>query len=386
MTDWASVRGDFPAAKTSVYLMSAAMSPIPRPVFERISEEYRKIHREGDVHWTEDMKSYRALCGDLAALLNAGPEDVAFGPNTSTLMGLLGLSFLKNGPAGFNIVTLRDEFPASTVPLEHLGIPLRCVEPVAGRYEASAILDLVDGRTLAVVASHVQYATGFRLDPAPLGGELERRGVLFVVNATQGFPYFPLDVRSMRISALTASLHKWGLAGHVGSMIYTSPSFREAYPAALAGWLSIDSGAGEGIHTGKNEPFRVHPTARQYELGTFNLQPLLGFREALSYLKTIGFEEIRERLLELAGLFREGLGRLGIAPAVPNPLPGERSAIVSFTLGEMDEACFERLLRERIYVSRRAGLLRASFNIFNDESDVARLLGVLGEVKRGPGT
>jgi selenocysteine lyase/cysteine desulfurase len=331
------------------------------------------------------MKSHRALCADLAALLNAGAEDVAFGPNTSTLMGMLGLSFLKHGPEGFNVVTLRDEFPASTVPLEHLGIPLRCAEPVAGRYEASSILDLVDGRTLAVVASHVQYATGFRLDPALLGPELERRGVLFVVNATQGFPYFALDVRSMRISALTASLHKWGLAGHVGSLICASPAFREACPAALAGWLSIESGSGEDIHTGKNVPFRVHPTARQYELGTFNLQPLLGLREALRYMHAIGLEEIRERLFKLGALLREGLGRLGIAPAVKNPLPGERSAIVSFTTGERDEACFRRLLRERIYVSRRAGLLRASFNIFNDESDVARLLDVLGEFRRDPG-
>jgi len=381
MTDWNKIRQDFPVTKNCAYFLSSAMSPLPRAVFDRITAEYRKLAEDGDLHWSEDRKAMQGLRRELAGHIQAGPDDLTFAPNSSTAMALLALSLQKHAPADFHVVTLQDEFPASTVPFEHLGIPLRCVQPAAGRYPVSSILDLVDGRTLAVVASFVQYATGFRLDVAGLGRELARRDILFLVNATQGFPYYPLDVRDMRIAALTASLHKWGLAGYVGALFYTAPWFRERYPTPLAGWLSVDTGEAEFIHTAKNVPFRLHSSARQYEFGTTNLQPLLAFQEAFSYLKGIGFEAIRDRIRELADYLLLGLRRLGVEVVTPVDNPAERSAIVSFTLGDRNERCLQRCTRARVYLSPRAGYLRVSVNIFNDFSDLDRLLDVLGEVK-----
>jgi cysteine desulfurase/selenocysteine lyase len=380
MTDWNKIRQDFPITKNCAYFMSAAMSPLPWPVFERISAEYRKLAEEGDTYWAADMKTYQALCGDLADHIKAGPDDLTFMANTSTAMAVLGLSFQKHGPSGFNLVTLRDEFPSSTVPFEHLGIPLRCVRPEGGRYSVSSVLDLADKNTLAVVASYVQYATGFRLNIGGLGRELARRGILFLVNATQAFPYYPLDVQSMHIDALTASIHKWGLTGHLGALFYTSPSFRDKFPSPLAGWLSVDTGGAEFIHTGKNVPFRLHRSARQYEFGTFNLQPLLAFKEAFNYMKRIGFEAIRIRIKELTDSLLRGLRSLGVKVVTPVDNPEERSAIVSFTLGEKNASLLERCSAERIYLSPRGGFVRVAVNIFNDLSDIDRLLAVVKEI------
>jgi cysteine desulfurase/selenocysteine lyase len=381
MIDWNKIRQDFPITKNCAYFMSSAMSPLPRPVFERISAEYRKLVEDGDIHWSADMKTYQALCGDLADHIKAGPEDLTFMANTSTAMAVLGLSFQKHGPSGFNLVTLQDEFPASTVPFEHVGIPLRCVQPAGGRYSVSSILDLMDKNTLAVVASYVQYATGFRLNISGLGQELARRGILFLVNATQGFPYYPLDVRAMHIDALTASLHKWGLTGHLGALFYTSPSFRDKFPSPLAGWLSVDTEGAGFIHTAKNVPFKLHRSARQYEFGTFNLQPLLAFKEAFDYMKRIGFEVIRIRIKDLTDYLLAGLRGLGVKVMTPVDDPEERSAIVSFTLGEKNAPLLERCSAERIFLSPRAGFLRVSVNIFNDLSDIDRLLAVVKEIK-----
>lgn len=383
MTDWNKIREDFPVTRNCAYFLSSAMSPLPRPVFDRITAEYRKLVEDGDIHWSEDMRTYQALCRDLAFHLKAGPDDLTFAPNSSTAMAILGLSLQKHSPAGFNIVTLQDEFPASTVPFEHLGIPLRCAQPVGGRYTVSSILDQADRNTLAVVASHVQYATGFRLDVAGLGRELARRDILFLVNATQGFPYYPLDVEAMRIAALTASLHKWGLTGYLGALFYTAPSFRERFPTPLAGWLSVDTGGAGFIHTAKNVPFKLHSSARQYELGTINLQPLLAFQEAFDYMKRIGFEAIRLRLRELTDYLLQGLRGLGVTVVSPVDDPEERSAIVSFTLGDGNELCLKRCTEARIYLSPRGGFLRVSVNIFNDTADIDRLLAVLKEIKQG---
>ncbi len=377
MIDWDKIRRDFPVTGKYAYFMSAGMTPPPRPVFEAIAGHYETLHREGDVNWTVEMKRYRDLCSRLAALIKAGPDDVAFVPNTSTAMAILALTLREEHKAPFNIVSLQDEFPSSTIPYEYLKLPVRYVQPAGGRYTVASILDRTDAETVAVVASHVQYATGFRLDLVGLGRELERRGILFVVNATQGLPYYPVDVKAASIDALTCSFHKWGMTGHVGSMFYTSAEFRERYPSPLAGWLSVDAGEGEGIHTAKNAPFHLLGSAHRYELGTFNLNAVLSLGAALDYLEAVGFEAIRARILELGDHLFRGLRSLGVEVVSPFAHEGERSAIVSFTLGDRNADCFKKLAAAGVHVSLRAGLVRVALNIFNDFRDIDRLLEVL---------
>jgi len=377
MTDWEKIRKDFPVTETCAYFQSAGMSPPPRPVFEAVRAGYERLMREGDVHWHEDTDRYQALCRRLAGLLNAGPDDVTFAPNTSTAMGVLGLSLKGKLDRPFNIVSVQDEFPASTVPFEHLGILMRYVQPRAGRSAPGDILDMTDARTAAVVTSYVQYATGFRQDLLGLGRELNRRGILFIVNATQGFPFFPVDVREMHIDALAASLHKWGFAGHVGALFCTSAGFRERFPPPLAGWLSIDSREGEGIYIAKNAPFELFRSARRYELGTFNLILFLALSAAFEYLEAVGFETIRLRIRELTDHLIRGLRAQGISIVSPVDREEERSAIVSFTLGAHNDAWAKKLEQNKVFVSLRAGLIRVSLNIFNDFGDIDRLLEVL---------
>jgi cysteine desulfurase/selenocysteine lyase len=382
MPNWSKIRKDFPITKKIIYFQSAAMSPIPTPVFKAIIENYRKIHRHGDILWTEDLDKYRKLCGDIAALINTETDNVCFVQNTSTAMSLLALSIKNQIEMPYNVVSTEDEFPASTIGFEHLGIAMRYVKPVNSRYPIDAIIEQTDERTAAVVASYIQYATGFRQDLQNLGKALHDKGILFVVNATQAFPFYPLDTQAMHIDALTCSLHKWGLTGHIGSVFFTSPEFRKRFSAPWIGWLSLDAGK-DIIHTAKNAPFRVHDSARRYEFGTQNLQTILAFQAALDYLKAIGFENIRARLLELTDYLIDGLKKLGVRIVSPTDKPEERSPIVSFSLEDRNEDCIESLAKESISVSPRAGYIRVAVNIFNNFEDIDKLLSVLHSVTSG---
>jgi selenocysteine lyase/cysteine desulfurase len=256
---------------------------------------------------------------------------------------------------------------------------MRYVQPVNSRYPIDSLLEQIDDKTAAVVTSYVQYATGFRQDLLTLGKALHERGILFIVNATQAFPLYPLDVRAMHIDVLTCSLHKWGLTGHIGSLFFTTPDFRHKFPAPWIGWLSVDPGE-DFIHTAKNAPLHIHDSARRFEFGTQNLQTILAFQVTLDYLKAVGLQNIRSRILELTDHLTRGLKNLGVKIVSPVDNQEERSAIVSFTLGEKNEDCVEKLTEESIMVSQRAGLIRVAVNIFNDFEDIDKLLTVLRSV------
>jgi len=374
MTDWKKIRRDFPVTKTHAYFLSAAMSPLPLPVYEALAGEYRKVMLDGDIHYGEDVHKCNLLSADLAHLVGTEADNLTFVASTSTAMSLIALAFQDRVHKPFNVVSLEEEFPSSTISFEHRGIEMRYVRPVDARYTADSIMAVADKETVAVVASFVQYATGFRLDLEAVGHGLKDRGILFIVNATQGFPYFPIDVEAMNIDALSCSFHKWGLAGHLGAMFYTSAAFRTRFPTPVAGWLSVKGEGGDSIHTAKNAPLRLRPTAKQYMAGTYNLQPLLAFRVALDYMKRIGFENIRRRLFELTDYLLAGLCRRGIRVVSPVDRPEERSAIIAFSLGERSGPCVEALAAKNIHVSLRLGLIRAALNIFNDERDIDRLL------------
>jgi cysteine desulfurase/selenocysteine lyase len=119
------------------------------------------------------------------------------------------------------------------------------------------------------------------------------------------------------------------------------------------------------------------------EFGTQNLQTILAFQDALDYLKAIGFENIRNRMLELTDYLTAGLKKMGIMIVSPVDKPEERSPIVSFSLGDRNEDCIEKLTQESIWVSPRAGYIRISVNIFNNFEDIDKLLLVLDSVISG---
>jgi selenocysteine lyase/cysteine desulfurase len=380
MSDWKKIRSDFPITKNMIYLHSAAMSPSPTPVFNAIRKEYRKLYAQGDIHWTKDLKKFRKLCSGLARMIHTKGDDVTFVPNTSSVMSLLALSFKNHIRKPFNIVSMEDEFPASTIGFEYQNLDMRYVQPVEARYSIESILKMTDRNTLAVVTSHVQYATGFRQDLKALGEELKKKGILFIVNATQSFPFFPINVKSMNIDVLSASVHKWGFTGHIGTLFYTSSSFRKKYAPPWAGWMSVAPEKGSFIHTAKNTPFRLHDTAERYIVGTYNLQPLLAFQVAMDYLKTIGFQNIRTRLMELTDYLIKGLKKLNIQIISPVAQKKERSAIVTFTLGEKNKKCIQTLAQNKIFVGARGEGIRVSVNIFNNFEEIDGLLKVLKDL------
>lgn len=376
--DWNKIRQDFPVADNVTYFQSAGMSPMPGPVLETITGEYKKLNQYGDIYWMKDKIKADEFRKTLADIINASPGDLAFLANNSLVMSLVALSLKNNIKEDFNLISMEEEFPSNSVPFEYLKIQMKYVQPENHRYPVSKILSQIDENTAAVVTSYVQFATGFRQDIETLGMELKKRNILFIVNATQGFPFYPVDVKSMNIDVLTCSIHKWGFAGHVGTIFYTSQNYRDRFPSPVAGWLSVKPDGVNFIHYKKNIPFDIYENADQYFFGTYNLQTMLALKAAFEYLQQIGFGNIRSRITGLGDYLVSKLENLPLKIISPVEKIEEMSPIISFQINDFSsDECVAFMEQHGVYTSVRNGFVRVAVNFFNNEKDIDKLCEVL---------
>jgi selenocysteine lyase/cysteine desulfurase len=125
-----------------------------------------------------------------------------------------------------------------------------------------------------------------------------------------------------------------------------------------AGWY-----AGEDVHQSYfGPPLRLATSARRLDISPAWFS-WVGTQPALELIEQIGIDAICAHNLGLANRFRAGIG------AAPSD-----SAIVCADL----PGAADRLRRAGIIAAVRGGLLRTSWHLYNDESDVDRVLEVVG--------
>ncbi|NSW44560.1 MAG: aminotransferase class V-fold PLP-dependent enzyme [Bacteroidales bacterium] len=372
------IRDYFPVTKKYHYFQSAGMSPMPIPVYEKVVHGYRSLLENGDIYWHNDMQQLQKLYEKIAKIVNCKPNDIVFLDSNSMAMSLVGIS-LKNKHTNFNIVSMEEEFPSNSVPFEYLGIKMKYVNHLNHRYDIDQILNVCDDKTLAVVTSYVQYCTGFRQSLLKLGNRLKQRNILLIVNATQAFPFFPIDMQAMNISVLTCSVHKWGFCGHIGTIFITQEIFRKKYPSPIAGWLSVDvSKSNDFIHTAKGVPFEIWQSAQQYQYGSTNLKSRLALDASLDFLTSYHINTLCQHLFNISSYLIEQLKSIDVEIISPSDHLDERSAIVSFTLKKKANEDLVRYLEQKnIMVSLRNGFIRVSVNIFNNKADVDALINAI---------
>lgn len=368
-TDFAALRALYPALRKWTWLDAAATSPLATPVADAGRRLIAELEEDGDRGFLSWLAEEAAARRKVAALLEAKPEEIAFVPSSSHAM-TYAAHFLRAEGAR-RVVTLRDEFPSSTVPFLALGYSVAFVEPRAG---AEFALEEM-ARTLregdVLVASHVQYSTGFRADLAALGKLAAERRAQLVVNATQSLGALPVSV-SCGARFLCASGHKWLQAGHGASLMY----LRE--PGALSGWPVSGWLGTKDPMAMRNDRFEPVAEAARLEGGVKSYLPIFMLSAALDLLERAGGPaESEQRILGLAGRLRARMRERGFAPVCEG-----QSGITVYPVA--DPAGVVRALRERrVAVSARGAGVRVSVHWYNAEADVDALVEAFAALGRG---
>jgi cysteine desulfurase / selenocysteine lyase len=210
---------------------------------------------------------------------------------------------------------------------ERTGARLRFLEMDGeGRLDLAALPDLLTERTKLVSVAHVSNALGTVHPVREIADAAHAVGALMVVDGAQSAPHLPVDVPALGADLYAFSGHK--MCGPTGiGALWGRRETLEAMPPFHGGgdmieWVELESSTYAGIPT-------------KFEAGTPNVAGAVGLAAAADYLSSLGREAI---LAHERALLAYAVERMSAIPDLtvlgPRDL-GERSGVVSFTLGDV---------------------------------------------------
>ncbi|HEV8369083.1 MAG TPA: aminotransferase class V-fold PLP-dependent enzyme [Pyrinomonadaceae bacterium] len=366
MINWSDIRKQFPVTSRSIYLNTAAAGPLAISTQQAATNYYQKMMDDGDVHWDHWLARREQVRAQVAAFINAEPDEIGLTTNTSSGMNLIVDALEKHG----EVISNDLEFPVTTIPWMHRRIPVHIVKSISGVVSPDALKNAMDVRTGIISISYVQYSNGFRSHLEELG-EIKGKHAL-VVNASQAAGAFAIDVKRMKIDALCSTGHKWLLSGYGSGFVYISREILDRSMPRTIGWLSVQDPYGDR----NNEVHLRHDVSARAELGCPHFAGIFALGASVEMMQGVGIAAIEERAL---GLNRYLTGRLTEAGwKVLSPLANESYRSAETLVGVENPAqVVSSLAEKKILVTEKPQGIRVATDFFNNEDDVDRLIEAL---------
>ena len=387
------LRREFPLLANSPglhYLDSAATSQKPKVVLDALRDFYETAnanpHRGAyslSVLATERYHDSRAR---IARFLGVSDADcLIFTRGTTEGLNLVASSWGEtNVTRGDEIVVTALDHHANFVPWQLLatkkGAKFRVCELTPdGRIDLEFLSGLLNKRTKIVAFNHVSNALG-TINPVAEIVRLvrEKTDAITVCDGAQSAPHFPVAFDSLGVNFYAFSSHKMLGPMGIGGLIGKRELLEEMPPYQTGGDMI------EFVYDDRTT-WNVLP--HKFEAGTPNAANAVGLAAAVDYLDRIGMDRV---LSHERALISEAQRRLSAIEGlnIYGPPARERSGVVSFTMTDVHphdlatildgegvciragHHCAQPLMR-RLDVVATA---RASFYLYNDESDIDALV------------
>jgi cysteine desulfurase / selenocysteine lyase len=221
------------------------------------------------------------------------------------------------------------------------------------------------------------------------------RGLTFIINAAQGLGHVPLDVKKLGAHFLAATSHKWFMGGYGTGVLFIDQRWLDEVALPFGGWLSVkpeeqfqpwmhatrvDDATG---FTATGTKFRKDASA--LEAGGGAWVGLYAVDAALALHEAVGVETTLAHVIALQLKLRSQLRSAGFVPSTPDD-PATLSGICVIPVEGAPLEVVRSLLRDaQVATTSRGGGVRISTHVYNDESDVDRLMHALARLGIKPG-
>lgn len=380
-----------------VYLDSAATSQKPVQVIEALENYYKfdnsNVHRGVHTLGNRATEKYEGAREKVQKFINASStEEVIFLRGTTTAINLVAQSYGRaNVGEGDEIVITYMEHHSNIIPWQQLakerGAILKYIElEEDGTISLEQVKAAITERTKIVSMVYVSNVLGTMNPVKEVARIAHERGAVMVVDGAQAAPHLKIDVQQLDCDFFAFSGHKMVGPTGIGVLYGKKALLNDMEPVEFGGEM-IDF-VGLYDSTWKELPWK-------FEGGTPIIAGAVGLGAAIDFLSEIGLDEIEKHEHEMAAIAMEKMNGIDGLQIYGPKDPSKRAGIVTFNLNDVHPHDVATVL-DMSGIAVRAGhhcaqplmkwlevsaTARASFYLYNDESDIDRLVEGLRSAK-----
>jgi cysteine desulfurase / selenocysteine lyase len=386
----APIRDQFPGlANNWHYLDTAATAQKPQVVLDAMMRaggiDYATVHR-GVYKRSADMTlAFEAARKRVAEFIGGQQDEIVFTKGATEGINLVAQCWPEVPGEGRRVLLSQLEHHSNIVPWQLAGWEIDvCPLTADGQIDLDAAEAMLTNNFDMIAFAHVSNVLGSVLDVKRAAALARKVGACLLLDGCQAVPRMPVDVVDLDCDFYVFSGHK--LYGPTGiGALWGRKVLLDAMPPYQGGGAMIDRVTfAETTYA---------PAPQRFEAGTPMIIEAIGLHAAIDYVEGIGLGTIHAHETELVRQTRDALRAIN---SITLHGPEDSAGIVSFTMKGVHPHDIGTILDEE-GVAIRAGhhcaqplmehlgvpaTARASFGIYNDESDVAALLRGLERVKR----
>jgi isopenicillin-N epimerase len=235
---------------------------------------------------------------------------------------------------------------------------------------AAAVEAQISPRTRLLMIDHVVSENGLVLPVAEIASRCHNHGVRVLVDGAHAPGAIPLNIESLGVDWYVGNLHKWAWSPRSSGILWIHPSQQASLHHPVTSW-----GLDQGFILEFDWPGTRDPT------------PHLAAPEGIAYMRELGVERVQSHNHELA--YRAGTTMadhwkcrlLGpkemIGTMVSVPLPERAGSSAEDATRLRDFLLFEDNIEVHTYARANRVHVRVSAQIYNEMSDVERLIDVI---------
>jgi cysteine desulfurase/selenocysteine lyase len=376
------------------YLDTAATAQKPQAVIDAtahaLGRDYATVHRGVYSRSAEMTLAFEAARRRVARFLGGREEEIVFVRGATEAINLVANTWgVQNLKAGDRILLSVLEHHSNIVPWQllrdRIGVEIDvCPLTADGQIDLEAAERILTPAHKLVALAHVSNVLGSVLHVEHAAELAHNVGARLLIDGCQAAPRIRLDMAALGCDFYTFSAHKlYGPTG-VGAL-WARSEILDAMPP----W----HGGGSMIDRVTFEKTTWAPAPQRFEAGTPAIVEVIGLAAAIDWLEGVGLEIAEAHEQALAIRLREELSRRNDVTVFG---PASPAGIVSFALDGVHPHDLGTILDEE-GVAIRAGhhcaqplmdhlgvpaTARASFGLYNDESDIEALLKGIERTRR----
>lgn len=366
----------FALPQDATFLNCANMSPQLRASTDAGLKAVRQKEAPWSVSGAEWFAGAETLRAAVAKLMGVEPDGVALIPAASYGIAVAAANLpLQKGQ---NVVVLHEQFPSNVYAWRDLASARDAGIRTAGKKPADtwtdAVLEAINADTAIVAVPHCHWTDGALVDLVRVGERARAVGAALVVDASQSFGAYPLDVAAVQPDFLVSVGYKWQLGPYSLGYLYASPKWRRIGRPLEASWMTRAGAEDFAALVNYVDDYRTG--ARRFDMGEFPQFVLAPMALAgISQLLEWGIARVQATLRRLTNRITDEALAMGCDVLAPERRVGH---LIGVRLnGGIPEALPKRLEEARVFVSLRGDAIRVSPHVYNGEDDITRFLAVL---------